>query len=139
MKKTIFIVDDSNTNLSQAKSVLDLHYKVLTMPSAIKMFSMLEKIEPQLILLDVEMPEMDGFEAMTLLQENRDYANIPVIFLTSHRDAEVEAKCFELGAVDFISKPFTTQGLLQRVRTQMNIKDLIRERGEGRYSSNIDF
>ena len=133
MKKTIFIVDDSSTNLSQAKLVLDFHYKVLTMPSAVKMFSMLEKIVPDLILLDVEMPDLDGFEAMEQLQASRNFAHIPVIFLTSHRDAEIEAKCFELGAVDFISKPFTSQGLLMRVRTQVNIKELIRERGQGRY------
>lgn len=131
MKKTVFIVDDSNTSLSQAKSVLDSHYKVLTMPSAVKMFLMLGKIVPHLILLDVEMPDMDGFEAMERLQSERKHANIPVIFITSHRDAEIEAKCFELGAMDFISKPFTSQGLLQRVRTQMNIKELIRERSEG--------
>ena len=131
-KKTIFIVDDSNTNLAQAKEVLSDHYKVLTMASAIKLFALLDKITPHLILLDVEMPEMDGFEAMKRLQADRNYATIPVIFLTSHRDAEIEAKCFEIGAVDFISKPFTAQGLLQRIRTQLNIKELIRERNEQR-------
>jgi len=123
VKKTIFIVDDADSNLSQARDALKEHYKVLTMASADKMFSLLEKMQVDIILLDVEMPEMDGFEAMGRLQ--REFGQIPVIFLTSHRDTDTEAKCFELGAVDFVSKPFTAAGLLQRVNTQLNIKEIM--------------
>ena len=130
MKKIVFIVDDSDTNLTQAKEVLDNHYTVITMSSAEKMFKLLSKVTPQLILLDIEMPEMNGFEAMERLRADREQSTIPVVFLTAQRDAAVEAKCFEMGAVDFISKPFTPNGLLTRVRTQMNIRDLIRERDE---------
>lgn len=128
MKRIVFIVDDSDTNLTQAKEVLDNHYTVITMSSAQKMFTLLGKVTPQLILLDIEMPEMNGFEAMERLLA--DHKSIPVIFLTAQRDAVIEAKCFEMGAVDFISKPFTPNGLLTRVRTQMNIHDLIKERNE---------
>ena len=129
MKKTVFIVDDCETTLRQAKEVLDDHYKILTMTSADKMFDMLGKLTPNLILLDLEMPGTDGFVAMKRLQQNKNFSSVPVIFFTSHCDEEIEAQCFEIGAADFISKPFTSQGLLQRVRSQLNIRELIKERG----------
>jgi len=64
MMKTIFAVDDSDTNLSVVKKALEKHYRIFTMPSAVKMFALLKKITPDLILLDIEMPEMDGSEAL---------------------------------------------------------------------------
>ena len=127
MKKTIFIVDDSDSNLSLARDALKGHYKVLTMASSEKMFSLLEKIRADIILLDVEMPEMGGFEAIGRLK--KDFGEIPVIFLTSHRDAGTEAKCFEFGAVDFVSKPFKAEGLLKRVQTQIKIMEITGDGG----------
>jgi putative two-component system response regulator len=126
--KTIFAVDDSDTNLSMVKKALEDHYRVLTMPSAMKMFALLEKITPDLILLDIEMPEMNGFEALLLLKANPLCAGIPVIFLTSYTDNMVEAHGFELGVVDFITKPFSTPVLLNRIKTHLDIDELIRER-----------
>jgi len=70
MQKTIFVVDDKDTNLSMAKEALKEQYRVMTLPSAAKMFALIEKITPDLILLDIEMPEMDGFEALHPLKEN---------------------------------------------------------------------
>jgi len=128
MMKTIFVVDDSNTNLLVAKKALEGRYGLLTMPSATKMFTLLERITPDLILLDIEMPEMDGFEALLYLKSMPLYANIPVIFLTSHTDAAIEARGFELGVVDFIAKPFSTPVLLNRIKTHLNIDELIHER-----------
>ena len=69
MPRTIFVVDDNDTNLSMAKEALKDHYRVMTMPSAEKMFAMIEKITPDLILLDIEMPDMDGFEALQILKD----------------------------------------------------------------------
>jgi putative two-component system response regulator len=126
--KTIFAVDDSDTNLSTAKKALEGRYRVLTMPSAAKMFTLLEKITPNLILLDMEMPEMDGFEALLYLKSNPLYAGIPVIFLTSYADDAIQARGFELGAVDFIVKPFSTAVLLNRLKLHLHIDELIRER-----------
>jgi len=126
--KTIFVVDDSDTNLSMAEEALDKHYRVMTMPSAAKMFSLLGKIKPDLILLDIEMPEMDGFEALGRLKSESVWANIPVVFLTGHTDAEVEVHGFEMGAVDFITKPFSAPVLLNRIKTHLDIDELIRER-----------
>jgi len=128
MMKTIFAVDDSDTNLSIVKKALENHYRIYTMPSALKMFEFLKKITPDLILLDIEMPEMDGSEALKLLKANPLYADIPVIFLTSFSDDEIEANGFELGVVDFVTKPFSSHVLLNRIKTHLDIDDLIRQR-----------
>ena len=128
MQKTIFVVDDNDTNLSVAKTALKEQYRVMTLPSAAKMFALIEKVVPDLVLLDIEMPEMDGFEALRLLKSNISQADIPVIFLTSMTDASVEARGFELGVVDFITKPFSAPVLLNRIKTHLDIDEIIRER-----------
>jgi len=128
MKKTIFVVDDNDTNLSMARDALKEHYKVLTLPSASKMFSMIDKVRPDLILLDIEMPEMDGFEALQLLKVNSEHSDIPVIFVTSMTDADIEVRGFQLGVIDFITKPFSEPVLVNRIKTHLNIDDIIRER-----------
>jgi len=74
------------------------------------------------------MPEMDGFEALNALKANYQYKNIPVMFLTGYLDYSFEARSFELGVVDFIVKPFYTPILLKRIKTHLDIDDLIRER-----------
>jgi putative two-component system response regulator len=126
--KTIFLVDDSDTNLATAEEALEKQYNVMTIPSAKKMFSLLEKITPDLIMLDIEMPEIDGFESIKLLKNNYSYMDIPVVFLTSRNDAAVEAHGFELGAVDFITKPFSAPVLLNRIKTHLDIDEIIHER-----------
>jgi len=126
--RTIFVVDDSDTNLSMAEAVLEDQYRVMTMPSASKMFTLLEKITPELILLDIEMPEMDGFETLRRLKSESAWQNIPIIFLTGRNDAEIEAKGFEMGAVDFVTKPFSAPVLLNRLKTHLDIDELIRTR-----------
>jgi putative two-component system response regulator len=126
--KTIFVVDDSDTNLSMAEEALDKLYRVMTMPSAVKMFSFLEKIIPDLILLDIEMPEIDGFQALSRLKSENAWVNIPVMFLTGRNDAAVEVHGFEMGAVDFVTKPFSAPVLINRIKTHLEIDELIRER-----------
>ena len=126
--KTIFVVDDSDTNLSMAEAVLEDQYRVMTMPSAQKMFTLLEKVIPDLILLDIEMPEMDGFDALSRLKSDSSWIVIPVMFLTGRNDAEVEARGFEMGAIDFITKPFSAPVLLNRIKTHLDIDKIIRER-----------
>jgi putative two-component system response regulator len=126
--KTIFVVDDSDTNLSMAENALEDLYCVMTLPSAAKMFTLLEKVTPDLILLDIEMPEMNGFEALQQLKTHDTYASIPVIFLTGLTDVSIEVQGFELGAIDFIAKPFSAPVLLNRIKTHLNIDELIHER-----------
>jgi putative two-component system response regulator len=126
--KTVFVVDDSDTNLSMAEAVLENQYRIMTMPSAFKMFSLLEKVVPDLILLDIEMPEMDGFETIKKLKSTHSYANIPVMFLTGRSDPGVEARVFEMGAVDFVTKPFSAAVLINRIKIHLDIDGIIRER-----------
>ena len=127
-QRTIFIIDDNETNLVMARDALMEHYRVLTLTSAAKMFTFLEKVRPDLILLDIKMPDIDGFEALKSLKENDLYKDIPVIFLTNLADAAVEAKGFQQGVVDFITKPFSGPVLLNRLKTHLDIDSIIRER-----------
>jgi len=126
--KTIFIVDDNDVNLSTAAKALSKQYRTFTLPSASDMFELLNNIVPDLILLDILMPEMDGFEAMRLLKNDKRYSDIPILFLSGRNDAATEAHGFELGAVDFISKPFSEPVMLNRIKTHLDIDELIRER-----------
>ena len=128
--KIVFVVDDKDTNLFQAKRALDDDYRVMTLPSAEKMFALLEKIKPDLILLDILMPEMDGFEALGILKANPSYSDIPVVFLTGMTDEEVEVRGFQQGAIDFVSKPFSAPVLKNRIKTHLDIDKLIREQTE---------
>jgi len=116
--KTIFIVDDSDTNLAMAEEALEDFFSTMTLPSAAKMFSLLEKIKPDLILLDIEMPEMNGFEALERLKAG-SHADIPVIFLTGTVDAYIEKRSSELGAIGIITKPFSQSILLQRINSHI--------------------
>ncbi|MCL2181750.1 MAG: response regulator [Treponema sp.] len=125
--KTIFIVDDNATNLVTAKNALGGAYKTYALPSAEKMFHLLEKITPDLILLDVEMPEMDGFQALSVLQADEINKAIPVVFLTAKLDAESEIHGFELGAVDFINKPFSPPVLIRRIETHIGIDKIVKK------------
>jgi putative two-component system response regulator len=117
--KTIFIVDDSDTNLATAEEALEDDYNVMTLPSADKMFTLLEKITPDLILLDIEMPVMNGFEALERLKANNSWSAIPVIFLTGTIDAGIEDRSSKSGAVGIISKPFDRSALLDRVKSHV--------------------
>ena len=128
--KTVFVVDDSDVNLVKAKRALEEHYRIRTMSSAQKMLTLVSKIVPDLILLDIEMPEMDGFAAINKLKENEKTANIPVMFLTASTDDEIEAKGLEYGAVDFVTKPFSTPTLLNRIAHHLHIDELLKKRTE---------
>ena len=114
--KTIFVVDDSDTNLAMAEEALEDHYNVMTVPSAAKMFALLGKITPDLILLDIEMPEMNGFEALEKLKAGGSSANIPVIFLTGTTSAGIEEQASKLGAVGLVTKPFSADTLLDHIK-----------------------
>ena len=126
--KTIFVVDDNNVNLLSADEALSAHYRVFTMPSAANMFELLQDITPDLILLDILMPEIDGFETLKQLKASSKYMDIPVMFLTSRNDAETETLGFEMGIVDYVSKPFSKPVLLNRIKTHLGIEDIIHER-----------
>ena len=121
MSKTIFVVDDNGTNLAMVEAALEKEFRVITMSSAVKMFTILEKVMPDLILLDIEMPEMTGFEALDKLKTNASYAHIPVMLLTGLTAVANKIRGIELGAVDFITKPFSELALLHCVKSHLNV------------------
>ena len=142
-RRRIILVDDNLSNLDQGRSILKTFYEVFPAPSASKMFEILENALPDLILLDIEMPEMNGYEVVKKLKSNDRYSNIPVIFLTSKNDVSSERQGFELGAADYVSKPFSPPILLKRIENQLALvqraKDLMESREKLReYSENLE-
>ncbi len=117
------LIDDNITNLSAGKCALQDIYDVLTVPSGERALQLLEKIKPDLILLDIEMPEMDGYETIRQIKANHDLDNIPVIFLTAKSDPVSEFDGLSLGAVDYISKPFSVPLLKKRIELHMLIEE----------------
>ena len=126
-RKKIIAVDDSIPNLTVIKNILKPSYEVYTTSSAAKMFELLTKIMPDLILIDVEMPELNGYEAVRYLKSKWDYSHIPIIFVTSKNDPESEMTGLELGAVDYIYKPFVAPLLLKRIETHLALAENERE------------
>jgi putative two-component system response regulator len=121
MSKTILVVDDSVSNLAIAEEALDDSFNVMTFASAEKMLPILQKITPDLILMDIEMPGMNGFEAMMLLKADVSYSKIPVVFLTAMNDEANKAFGIELGAAGFISKPFSAAELLDQIKPLLDL------------------
>ena len=122
-KKTIITVDDSLINLTVIKSILKPFYEVYPVSSAAKMFELLERVKADLILLDVEMPELNGYDAARLLKNNPESKDIPVIFVTAMNSEQNEMEGLELGAVDYIYKPFIAALLLRRIETHLSLAD----------------
>ncbi|MCL2479015.1 MAG: response regulator, partial [Treponema sp.] len=122
-RKTIILVDDNLANLNQGKNILKPFYRVFPAPSSAKLFETLENIVPDLILLDIEMPEMNGYETIRKFKADPRFKDIPVIFLTSMNDEKSEMEGFDLGAVDYMTKPFSAPLLLKRIANQLLIVD----------------
>jgi len=127
IKKKVILVDDNPINLKLARSTLMGKYDVFTVSSAAKLFELLEKTMVDIILLDVMMPEMNGYDAIKVLKNNPKTADIPVIFLTSKSDTNSELEGFVQGAVDFVSKPFSPQLLLKRVDVHVLVESQKKE------------
>jgi len=120
-RNTIILVDDNLTNLTVGKNMLKTFYNVIPVLSARVMFETLEDVIPDLILLDIEMPEMDGYEAITRLKSEARFADIPIIFLTAKDDADSELEGLDLGAVDYVTKPFSAPLLLKRISRELQV------------------
>ncbi len=122
-KKTIMVIDDMPAVLAAARNMLEEKYRVMPVKSGNAALTAMEKVIPDLILLDIEMPEMDGFETLEKIRADERFQKIPVIFLTGNTDTESEIKGFNLGAVDFIKKPFLPEITMARIDTQMELAD----------------
>ncbi len=122
--KHILIVDDDKTNLTLAKQELSKYYQVTPVTSGFQALQFLEKKSTDLILLDISMPEMDGRETMRRIRERKEWAKIPIIFLTADSKPETESQCLSDGANDFISKPFVPQVMQSRVSRILELTEL---------------
>ncbi|MDR1082064.1 MAG: response regulator [Deltaproteobacteria bacterium] len=117
--KHILIVDDNLTNLEQISIQIEDLYDVSLAKSGAQAVQICGKAAPDLILLDIEMPEMDGFATLTKLRENVAHRSIPVIFLTASHDVKTELKALKAGAADFIGKPVEREILIHRIETHL--------------------
>ena len=128
--KIIIIVDDNATNLRVGFNALKGDYEVRTAPSGDDLFLLLTMIVPDLILLDVEMPEMNGFQVFERLKANPETASIPVIFLTASDSIEFEKQGFDLGADDYMRKPYFAPFLRKRIALHLQAAQLDRKNRE---------
>ena len=120
-KQTVLVVDDATENIDVIVGLLKEQYRVKAAVNGVKALKIVEKKQPDLILLDIMMPEMDGYEVIGQLKSNPLTRDIPVIFLTGKTEAADETKGFELGAVDYISKPFSPSVVKARVNTHLEL------------------
>ena len=118
-RKIIMLVDDNAANLQTGKEMLKESYKVYPVLSGEILFDLLEYVYPDMILLDIMMPEMDGYEVISKLKKNPKWVDIPVIFLTAQSDESSEYKGLSLGAIDYVSKPFSAPMLLKRIENHL--------------------
>ncbi len=125
---TILVVDDTPQNIEVLSGVLDPHYKVKAAVSGARALAIAGKDpQPDLVLLDIMMPEMDGLEVCRRLKADLRTRNIPVIFVTAMSEVEDEARGFEVGGVDYITKPISPPTVLARVRTHLALSNQNRE------------
>lgn len=122
-RKTILMIDDVALNHATARDVLGGDYKLLEAMSAKEGFEILEEQIPDLILLDIVMPEMSGMEMLQILKKTPLYMGIPVIFLTASTSPEAEVEGFTLGIVDYITKPFVPAVMRKRIETQITLAE----------------
>ena len=128
VKKVILLVDDAPENIQVAHAILKDKYKTRVATSGAKALEQVKSVPPpDLILLDVMMPEMDGYEVCQRLKADPATRDIPVIFLTGKTEAADETRGFEVGAVDYIHKPFSPPVMLARVQTHLALREALEE------------
>lgn len=121
--KHVLVVDGNVTNLKLAEKILKPYYKVSLLLSGSQTLKFISKNKPDLILLDINMPDMDGYETLRKIKENPELDSIPVIFLTNLPYSEEELRGLELGVVDVIIKPFIPQITINRVKLHLEFSE----------------
>ncbi|ARD23334.1 MULTISPECIES: two-component system response regulator [Shewanella] len=122
-QKSILVIDDTPANIDVVKGVLSDTYQIKVAVSGVMALKILEKQTPDLILLDIMMPEMDGYEVCKRIKHQPNTKDIPVIFLTAKAQEEDESKGLSLGAVDYITKPISPPILKERVKNHLMLKE----------------
>jgi len=120
-QKIVLVVDDSAANLQLCKGLLSDEYDVRLAKSGKMTLAALAKVRPDIILLDIEMPDITGFEVMDEINKNPKLTGVPVIFVTSHASEKLIAKAVEHGAVDYIVKPFVPDLLHAKIKHALNM------------------
>lgn len=124
-QETVFVVDDVPANLGVLFDALEISgFKILIDTDGKSAIDAIGQVLPDIILLDVMMPGMDGFETCRILKSNPGTRDIPIIFMTALNEVIDEVKGLELGAVDYIIKPFRVEIVLARIRTQLTLRNL---------------
>ena len=127
MNERILVVDDTPANIQTVAAILKGQgYQLSVATNGKQALDVLEKIRPDLILLDVMMPELDGFETCQRIKGTEAWRDIPIIFLTAKTETTDLVKGFEMGAVDYVGKPFNAHELLARVNTHLTVDQLRR-------------
>ncbi|MDR1133288.1 MAG: response regulator, partial [Synergistaceae bacterium] len=121
--KKILVVDDNMASLKQIGAQLSGNYRISLSKSGSQALKICDQIRPDLVLLDVEMPGMDGFETNAALKRDHDLNRIPVIFITGNYDVQTEIRGLESGAVDYITKPVEKNILLHRIDLHLKLND----------------
>ena len=120
----ILVVDDKKENLELLHSVLAQYgCRIRSALSGEMALLSIKTKKPDLVLLDINMPNMDGYEVCEILKNDDETSDIPIIFISAKGDVDAKVKAFELGAVDYITKPFSTREVLARVKTHLLLKD----------------
>jgi putative two-component system response regulator len=123
----IMLIDDDEMCLDMGMEILKNKYTVYPVPSGDQALQILKKVIPDLILLDIEMPVMDGYEVIKKLKESNETKDIPVFFLTSHTDPGNELDGLAMGAIDYVTKPFSPLLLVQRIENHLLINSQKKE------------
>ena len=126
-KHSILIVDDSPVIIMELSKILGNDYEILSEVDANNVIETAEKLKPDLILLDIVMPEQDGYTAIASLKNHDATKHIPVIFITGLSDIVSEERGLSWGAVDYITKPFSSMVVELRVQNQLRIMDQLKE------------
>lgn len=121
-KQTILLVDDTPQNLQVLYQTLKERYELYSADNGRDALTLAESLHPDLILLDIMMPEMDGFEVCRIIKGNDTLKEIPVLFLTALVEESDELLGFEVGGADYIIKPFNPKIVMQRVATHLDLK-----------------
>ncbi|MBF0235836.1 MAG: response regulator [Desulfamplus sp.] len=119
----VLIVDDESNNLSLMHHILADEYQLSFAINGISALEVTKKVMPDIILMDIMMPEMDGYEACRMIKADESIADIPVIFITAMSDVEDESRGFEVGGVDYITKPVSRSIVKARVATHLALHD----------------
>ena len=115
-KPLILVVDDDEFSITVIRSIIKDRWEIITAVSGTNALTLLNgRLRPDLILLDIVMPDMSGYEVMNVIMGDAELESIPVIFITGNTESSTESRCFKLGATDFITKPFDSSIVIQRI------------------------